>query len=48
MEANKNSYVKNVHSIQLAYYQERWWILNMYWQRGTPEFPIPDKYLQFS
>ncbi len=48
MEANKNSYVRNVHSIQLAYYQERWWILSMYWQRATPESPIPEKYLQYS
>ncbi|MCE2612452.1 hypothetical protein LVD13_05660 [Flavobacteriaceae bacterium D16] len=47
MEAG-NSYVKNVHSIQLAYYKERWWILSMYWQRASDEFPIPDKYLQYS
>jgi hypothetical protein len=46
MEAGK-SYVRNVHSIQLAYYKERWWILSMYWQRASDEFPIPDKYLQY-
>ena len=46
MDAGK-SYVKNVHSIQLAYYQKRWWILSMYWQRATPEFPIPERYLKF-
>ena len=46
MEAGK-SYVKNIHSIQLAYYKERWWILSMYWQRASDEFPIPERYLQY-
>jgi len=47
MEAN-TPYVRNVHSIQLAYHEERWWILNMYWQRVTPDCPLPEKYLKYS
>ena len=42
---NNNPYVRNVHSIQMAYYQERWWIINLYWYRETEEFPIPNEFL---
>ncbi|WP_019671465.1 hypothetical protein [Eudoraea adriatica] len=42
---NNNPYVRNVHSFQLAYYQERWWIINLYWYKETDEFPIPKEFL---
>ena len=45
MKENK-PYVRNVHSVQLAYYRERWWVLSMYWSRETDEFPIPKEFLE--
>ncbi len=45
MKENK-PYVRNVHSVQLAYYKKRWWVLSMYWSRETDEFPIPKGFLE--
>jgi len=45
--ANNKPYKQDVKSIQLAYYQDRWWIINMFWHGVTPEFPVPDRYKKF-
>ncbi len=42
---NNNPYVRNVHSFQLAHYQNRWWIINLFWYRETEEYPIPNEFL---
>ena len=38
-------YTRGVNSIQLLNDQKRWWVMNVYWNRETDEFPIPEKYL---
>ncbi|SHG36319.1 hypothetical protein [Flagellimonas flava] len=43
--ANNKPYKQDVKSIQLAYYRDRWWIINMFWHGVSPEFPIPEHYL---
>lgn len=45
--ANNEPYKQDVKSIQLAYYKERWWIINMFWHGVSPEFPLPERYLNF-
>ena len=45
--ANNEPYKQDVKSIQLAYYKERWWIINMFWHSVSPEFPLPERYLKF-
>ena len=45
--ANNKPYKQDVKSIQLAYYQDRWWIISMFWHGVTPEFPIPARYKEF-
>ena len=45
--ANNEPYKQDVKSIQLAYYKERWWIINMFWHGVSPEFPLPERYLRF-
>ena len=44
MEDNK-PYKQDVKSIQLAFYKERWWIINMFWHGVSQKFPIPERYL---
>jgi hypothetical protein len=44
MENNK-PYTRGINSFQLLYDQDRWWILNLFWARETPELPIPEKFL---
>ena len=42
---DKEPFARGINSIQLLYDGSRWWILNIFWQGETEEFPIPDKYL---
>jgi len=44
--ANNTPYTRGINSFQLLYHLDRWWILNLFWQRETPEFPIPEKFLR--
>lgn len=37
---------RGINSFQLANDGKRWWIVNIYWERETPEAPIPKKYLK--
>jgi len=36
---------RGINSIQLYYDQERWWIVNIFWERDGDLPPIPEKYL---
>ena len=38
-------FMRGINSIQLFYDDNRWWIVNIYWQNESPEHSIPDKYL---
>lgn len=37
---------RGINSFQLANDGKRWWIVNIFWERETPENPIPKKYLK--
>jgi hypothetical protein len=37
---------RGINSFQLANDGKRWWVVNIYWERETPEAPIPKKYLR--
>lgn len=37
---------RGINSYQLAYYDNRWWIVSMLWTIESPEDPIPNKYLK--
>ncbi len=41
-------FVRGINSIQLFYDGARWWIVSIYWQQESPEYPIPEKYLNES
>lgn len=37
---------RGINSYQLAYYENRWWIVSMLWTIESPEKTIPNKYLK--
>lgn len=37
---------RGINSFQLANDGKRWWVVNIYWERETPEAPISKKYLK--
>jgi len=37
-------YTRGINSIQLLNDQKRWWVMNIYWNKETDEFPLPEKY----
>ena len=37
-------FMRGINSIQLLNDGERWWVVTIYWQRETPENPLPTKY----
>jgi hypothetical protein len=38
-------FMRGVNSIQLFNDGTRWWILSVYWQHESSQFPLPEKYL---
>lgn len=42
---DEKPYMRGVNSFQLLNHHNRWWIINIYWARETPENPIPKEYL---
>ena len=38
-------YMRGINSFQLLHHDGRWWIVNLYWTRETPQNPIPKEYL---
>lgn len=42
---DKIPFAKGINSIQLLFDNERWWIVNIYWQAETADKRIPEKYL---
>ncbi|MEZ2415485.1 hypothetical protein ACA086_11015 [Muriicola sp. E247] len=43
--AENKIHARGINSFQLLFDEDRWWILNLFWARETPELPIPDKFL---
>lgn len=43
--SDEKPFMRGINSIQLWNDGKRWWIVNIFWQSETPEFPIPEKYL---
>jgi hypothetical protein len=39
-------YSRGINSLQLLKDNDRWWIVNVYWDFERPDSPIPEKYLQ--
>ena len=39
-------FMRGINSIQLFNDGNRWWIVNIYWQQESLEYPIPEKYLE--
>jgi len=37
-------FMRGINSIQLFYDGSRWWIVTIYWQQESKEYPIPVKY----
>ena len=38
-------FIRGINSIQLFYDGKRWWIVSIYWQHETSEYPLPARYL---
>ena len=38
-------FMRGINSFQLFNDGKRWWILSIYWQHETAQYPIPEKYL---
>jgi hypothetical protein len=34
-------FMRGINSIQLFHDRKRWWIVNIYWQHATAEYPLP-------
>ena len=41
---DEKPYTRGINSIQLLNDQKRWWVMNIYWNKETEEFPLPEKY----
>jgi hypothetical protein len=39
-------FMRGINSIQLFHDRKRWWIVNIYWQQESADYPIPEKYLK--
>jgi hypothetical protein len=41
-----DAFMSGINSFQLFNDGKRWWILSVYWQHASAEYPLPQKYLQ--
>ena len=39
-------FIHGINSFQLLYENDRWWVLNIFWQGETEDNPIPEDYLE--
>ena len=44
LKKDEEFYTRGINSIQLLNDQKRWWVMNVYWNKETEEFPLPKKY----
>lgn len=43
--SDSKPFMRGVNSFQLFNDGERWWILSVYWQHESAQYPLPEKYL---
>jgi len=43
-EAGGKPFQRGINSFQLLFDGHRWWVMTIYWQGETPDFPIPKQY----
>jgi hypothetical protein len=43
-EDDPEPFMRGINSFQLFHDGSRWWIVNIYWQHESVEYPIPEKY----
>jgi len=44
--SESEAFMSGINSFQLFNDGKRWWILSVYWQHASAEYPLPQKYLQ--
>jgi hypothetical protein len=44
-ESNTKPFMRGINSVQMLYDNNRWWIINIYWQQASQKHPIPKEYL---
>ncbi|MDE3002671.1 MAG: hypothetical protein OXU33_12965 [Gemmatimonadota bacterium] len=42
--ADTEPFQRGINSFQLLYDGTRWWVVSIFWQAETTEYPIPEKY----
>lgn len=45
-EADPEPFARGINSFQLMHDGTRWWIVTIFWQGESAEFPIPERYLR--
>lgn len=43
--ADAEPFARGINSIQLLNHNGRWWVVNIFWQGESADYPIPDEYL---
>lgn len=43
--SDEEPFARGINSIQLLYDGNRWWVVSIFWQAETAEYPIPSEYL---
>ena len=44
-EADEKPFMTGINSVQMLYDNNRWWIVNIYWQQASKKHPIPKAFL---
>lgn len=44
-ESDAKPFMRGINSVQMLYDNNRWWIINIYWQQASKKNPIPKEYL---
>ena len=44
-ESDTQPFMRGINSVQMLYDNNRWWIINIYWQQASKKHPIPKEYL---
>ncbi|MEM8771583.1 MAG: hypothetical protein AAGD92_08035 [Pseudomonadota bacterium] len=45
-KSDAEPFLRGVNSFQLAYHENRWWVVTIYWQAETEDNPVPEEYLK--
>ena len=45
-ESDAEPFARGINSFQLMHDGTRWWIVTIYWQGESAEYPIPERYLR--